>query len=74
MALGGLLRDAVANRAEAGGFGSVLATPATGYAAVYLLEIALLFATLAAMGPLVRTTTVAAARAPAPLNATHAEV
>jgi BCD family chlorophyll transporter-like MFS transporter len=62
MAFGGLLRDTVAHRAEAGGLGDVLATPATGYAAVYLLEIALLFATLAAIGPLVRTT--AAARAP----------
>ncbi|MBD0271022.1 MAG: BCD family MFS transporter [Acetobacteraceae bacterium] len=74
MAFGGLLRDLVANRAEAGGLGPVLATPATGYAAVYLLEIALLFATLAAMGPLVRTTAAAAAPPPAPANAKHAEV
>lgn len=63
MAMGGLLRDAVAHRAESGGLGDVLATPATGYAAVYLLEIALLFATLAAIGPLVRTAP--AARPPA---------
>jgi BCD family chlorophyll transporter-like MFS transporter len=56
MALGGLLRDGVARWAEGGAFGAVLATPATGYGAVYLLEVALLFATLAAIGPLVRPT------------------
>jgi BCD family chlorophyll transporter-like MFS transporter len=56
IALGGLLRDGVGGWAEDGSFGAVLATPATGYGAVYLLEIALLFATLAAIGPLVRTT------------------
>ncbi|MBD0276269.1 MAG: MFS transporter, partial [Acetobacteraceae bacterium] len=60
MALGGLMRDGVARWAEAGGLGDTLATPATGYAAVYLLEAALLFATLAAIGPLVRTTAAAA--------------
>ena len=61
IALGGLLRDGVAGWAEAGGLGDTLATPATGYGAVYLLEVVLLFATLAAIGPLVRTTTPAAA-------------
>ena len=35
-------------------FGAALASPATGYSVVYHLEIALLFATLVALGPLVR--------------------
>jgi MFS transporter, BCD family, chlorophyll transporter len=34
--------------------GPVLADPSVGYGAVYYLEIILLFATLAAIGPLVR--------------------
>ena len=54
IALGGLLRDGVSGWAEGGSLGATLATPATGYGAVYLLEIVLLFATLAAIGPLVR--------------------
>jgi len=44
VALGGLIRDAV----------SLYAGAASGYAVVYHLEIALLFATLVAIGPLVR--------------------
>jgi BCD family chlorophyll transporter-like MFS transporter len=54
MAAGGVLRDVIASLAHAGALGAVLDAPATGYAAVYLLEIVLLFATLAAIGPLVR--------------------
>jgi BCD family chlorophyll transporter-like MFS transporter len=38
-----------------GRLGEALATPAAGYSFVYHLEIGLLFATLAALGPLVRT-------------------
>jgi BCD family chlorophyll transporter-like MFS transporter len=53
-ALGGLLRDGVDALAAAGHLGATLAGPATGYGAVYNLEIVLLFATLAALGPLVR--------------------
>jgi BCD family chlorophyll transporter-like MFS transporter len=53
--LGGLLRDGVAALADAGLLGSTLAHPATGYGFVYLLEIGLLFATIAAIGPLVRS-------------------
>ncbi len=53
IALGGLLRDGIGALATAGGLGSALATPATSYCTVYLIEIVLLFATLAALGPLV---------------------
>ena len=54
VAAGGLLRDAVALLAEQGSLGPVLVSPATGYVAVYLVEVALLFGTLIAVGPLVR--------------------
>ena len=54
VAFGGLLRDGVATLADAGALGPVLVNPATGYVAVYLVEVALLFGTLAAVGPLVR--------------------
>ena len=54
IACGGLLRDAVAWLALHGRLGPVLVGPAAGYQAVYVLEIALLFATLVALGPLVR--------------------
>ena len=50
----GVLRDALSGLAVRGVFGPVLAGPATGYVAVYLLEIVLLFVTLVAVGPLVR--------------------
>ena len=52
--LGGAIRDGVGHLASAGLLGEVLNTPATGYSTVYHLEIFLLFATLAAIGPLVR--------------------
>ncbi len=55
IALGGLLRDGVAALATEGVFGSTLDGPATGYATVYTVEIVLLFATLVAIGPLVRS-------------------
>ena len=55
VASGGLIRDLVASFANRGVFGPELVNPATGYCAVYLIEIGLLFATLAAVGPLVRT-------------------
>ena len=54
IAAGGLVRDAVAELAAGGALGETLAIPATGYGVVYLLEIALLFLTLAVIGPLVR--------------------
>jgi MFS transporter, BCD family, chlorophyll transporter len=53
--LGGLLRDGVSALATSGWLGTALNSPATGYSFVYHLEIALLFATLIAIGPLVRT-------------------
>ena len=59
VALGGGIRDMVSNLATSGGLGEALATPAIGYSFVYHLEIALLFATLLAIGPLVRSTRMA---------------
>ena len=53
VALGGVLRDVVSALAARGFFGESLAVPATGYAAVYVLEIALLLATTAAMAALI---------------------
>ena len=55
VAAGGLLRDGVGLVAEAGRLGPTLANPATGYLAVYVVEIGLLFVTLVAVGPLVRS-------------------
>ena len=51
---GGLIRDAVSGLAASGALGGALDRPATGYSFVYHCEIGLLFATLIAMGPLVR--------------------
>ena len=56
IAVGGLLRDLVTGLVGTGVLGPALDVPATGYLVVYHLEIALLFATLVALGPLVRTT------------------
>jgi BCD family chlorophyll transporter-like MFS transporter len=52
IALGGLLRDAIAALVGSG-HTATIATRASGYTAVYLLEITLLLAGLAAIGPLV---------------------
>jgi BCD family chlorophyll transporter-like MFS transporter len=54
IALGGTIRDAVGAVAQSGVLGQALNTPGTGYSIVYHMEIALLFATLVALGPLVR--------------------
>lgn len=54
IALGGLVRDGMNALALSGALGDALNTPATGYSAVYHIEVALLFATLVALGPLVR--------------------
>lgn len=54
IALGGAIRDTVGGLAEHGLLGPALTGPATGYGVVYHLEILLLFATLVAIGPLVR--------------------
>jgi len=53
--LGGALRDAVTSLATQGALGPALTGPATGYSFVYHIEIGLLFATLVAIGPLVRS-------------------
>jgi len=64
IACGGLIRDAVASLTESGLFGAAMTGPAAGYIAVYQIEIVLLFATLVAVGPLVR----GAARSNPPLG------
>ncbi len=53
IAAGGMLRDVTSRLAVADGLGATLADRATGYAVVYLTEIALLLATLVVIGPLV---------------------
>ena len=52
--LGGTLRDVVVAMAHRGMLGPVFADPAAPYSVVYHLEILALFATLIALGPLVR--------------------
>ncbi len=59
IAAGGVLSDTVGSLARSGRFGATLAAPATGYTAVYLTELLLLFATLVAIGPLTRHDTAA---------------
>ena len=54
IACGGALRDLVTQLASSGALGPALTGPATGYGAVYHLEILVLFAALVAIGPLVR--------------------
>lgn len=65
LALGGVLRDVFSGIAMSGTFGAGMASPATGYSFVYHLEIALLFATLVAVGPLIRRRRGAPASPPA---------
>jgi BCD family chlorophyll transporter-like MFS transporter len=52
--ISGVLRDAVSGLANDGALGAGT-SPATGYITVYQIEIVLLFATLAVIGPLVRS-------------------
>ncbi len=54
IAIGGGLRDAAGTYAMAGHLGDVFVTPTFGYAFVYQIEIVVLFATMIALGPLVR--------------------
>ena len=63
--LGGVLRDGVGRLAAAGALGPALRDPALGYSAVYHLEIALLFVTLAALGPLAVPAAAPRTRSPA---------
>jgi BCD family chlorophyll transporter-like MFS transporter len=62
VASGGLIRDGVSLLAMREDFGATLANSATGYGAVYLIEIGLLFATLIALGPLASASVSAARR------------
>ncbi len=55
IAVGGALRDLMSGLAMSGQLGSALVNPATGYSFVYHIELYLLFATLIAIGPLVRS-------------------
>jgi BCD family chlorophyll transporter-like MFS transporter len=63
LAMGGVLRDGITHLAERGVLGPGLQGPAGAYGAVYQLEVLLLFAALAAAGPLC-----APRRAPSPLR------
>lgn len=54
IAAGGALRDGVGQLAAGGHLGEALTGPAAGYGAVYHIEIAVLFAALIIIGPLVR--------------------
>ncbi len=54
IAFGGAMRDVITALATKGALGPALTGPLAGYSAVYHLEIGLLFATLVAIGPLVR--------------------
>jgi BCD family chlorophyll transporter-like MFS transporter len=55
MAIAGVLRDVLSGLAVRGSLGPGLTSASVGYSFVYHLEIALLFGTLIALGPLVRT-------------------
>jgi BCD family chlorophyll transporter-like MFS transporter len=55
IAAGGAVRDGVNSLAVHGSLGTTLTGASTGYGAVYQIEIILLFATLVAIGPLVRS-------------------
>lgn len=54
IAAGGFVRDLVGAAAAGGRLGPAVSGPAAGYAAVYQIELLLLFATLVTLGPLVR--------------------
>ncbi|MET0445650.1 MAG: BCD family MFS transporter [Pseudorhodoplanes sp.] len=54
IAAGGAIRDGVSTLAVHGALGAALNSPSTGYSVVYHIEIALLFVTLIAIGPLIR--------------------
>lgn len=60
MALGGALRDGISVLAMSGAMGEALVTPITAYSFVYHLEIYLLFVVLVALGPMLRSSRLAA--------------
>ncbi len=55
IALGGAIRDIVTHLATSGALGDVLSSAGIGYSFVYHVELYLMFATLIAIGPLVRS-------------------
>jgi MFS transporter, BCD family, chlorophyll transporter len=55
IACGGLIKDGVAAMAKTGTLSPIFAIPAVPYSVVYYIEIILLFSTLVALGPLVRS-------------------
>jgi BCD family chlorophyll transporter-like MFS transporter len=65
VALGGVLRDVLGGLAARGAFGEALANQTFGYTFVYHLEIAVLFAALIALGPLVAPAGAGTTKAPA---------
>ncbi|MBS0579147.1 MAG: PucC family protein [Proteobacteria bacterium] len=56
IAISGALRDLFSTLAAHGALGPALTGPAVGYGCVYHIEVVMLFATLIAIGPLVRPT------------------
>jgi MFS transporter, BCD family, chlorophyll transporter len=62
IALGGAIRDGISVLAAKGSLGVALMNPSTGYSIVWHIEIALMFATLVAIGPLIRVSQVARSR------------
>ena len=62
IALGGAIRDGMSALAFKGTLGVALMNPSTGYSIVWHIEIALMFATLVAIGPLIRVSRVARAQ------------
>jgi len=68
VALGGGIRDVVSSLVDQGLLGPALTGPGVGYGVVYHLEIALLFFTLVAIGPLVRPAASSRSRSPAPFG------
>ena len=55
VAAGGAVRDLVTGLATSGALGEVLTSPGTGYSFVYHVELVLMFVTIIAIGPLVRS-------------------
>jgi BCD family chlorophyll transporter-like MFS transporter len=62
IAFGGAIRDGVSTLATQGSLGVALMNPSTGYSVVWHIEIALMFVTLAAIGPLIRVSRVASSQ------------
>ncbi|MDP2412172.1 MAG: BCD family MFS transporter [Pseudolabrys sp.] len=59
IALGGAIRDGVSALAANGSLGPAMMHPSSGYSVVWYIELALMFATLVAIGPLIRVSRVA---------------